>query len=77
MQRIVGAENAITLVQQFSQLHGYLEHWLLPIDKKLLHNFLDKTLSYVFDLLKPIFMYHSAHNKSPKCVVSWPKWNGT
>lgn len=56
MQRIVGVESAITLVTQFTQLRGYLEHILLLADRKPLNDFLDTTNSYITVLRRPVFM---------------------
>lgn len=55
-QRIVGVESCISLVQQYQQLSGYLEH-LLPIaHRKPLHDYLADTMAYIYDIRKPIFM---------------------
>lgn len=56
MQRVVGVESAITIVQQFTQLRGYLDHLLLPSDRKPLSDFLNETTAYITDLRKPIYM---------------------
>lgn len=55
-QRIVGVESCISLVQQLQQLKGYLEH-LLPIDNRgTLQSYLAETVSYIYDVRKPVFM---------------------
>ncbi|KAJ6638777.1 Syndetin [Pseudolycoriella hygida] len=56
LQRIVGVESCISLVQQFHQLRGYMEHLLPPNDRVALRDFLDTTIEYINDLRKPIFM---------------------
>lgn len=56
MQRVVGVESAITIVQQFTQVRGYLDHLLLPNDRKPLSDFLNDTTGYITDLRKPIYM---------------------
>lgn len=56
VHRIVGVESAVTLVQQFSQLRGYLTHLLMPNNRDPLQHFLENTSAYIKDLRKPIFM---------------------
>lgn len=54
--RVVATESAITLVQQFGQIRGYLEHLLLPNDSKFLATFFHDTTSYLLELRKPIYV---------------------
>lgn len=56
MQRIVGVESAITLVMQFAQLRGYLEHILSNADRKPLNDYLTSTAAYIKALRKPVYM---------------------
>lgn len=56
MPRIVGIETAITLVQQFAQIRGYLEHLLSPNDHKPLTSYFAETPAYLVELRKPIYM---------------------
>lgn len=56
VQRIVGVESCISLVQQFNQLRSYMEHLLPPNDRLALRDFLDTTTEYINDLRKPVFM---------------------
>lgn len=56
VQRIVGVESSISLVQQFNQLRSYMEHLLPSNDRVALRDFLDITTEYITDLRKPIFM---------------------
>lgn len=56
LSRIVGAESAITLVQQFAQIRDYLEHLLLPNDSQFLSAFFDEMNVNLLELRKPIYM---------------------
>lgn len=78
MQRIVGVESAITLVQQFAQLRGYLEHILLSAERKPLSDYLDLTPAYIKALRKPVFMCVTARTidlQSVLTVMGKVKWD--
>lgn len=55
-KRIVGVESCICLVQQFEELRGYLEYLSQNSELKPLENFFQETISYVYDLRKPVYM---------------------
>lgn len=55
-QRGVAVESAISLVQQFAQLRGYLSHLLPAVFRTPLVEYLSKTQEYIVDLRTPVFM---------------------
>lgn len=55
-QRGVAVESAISLVQQFAQLRGYLVHLLLIVFRQPLVEYLSRTQGYIMDLRTPVFM---------------------
>lgn len=56
MARVVGIEGAITIIQQFSQIRGYLEYLTSSYDQNLLEQFFDETQLYLQELRKPIYV---------------------
>lgn len=70
MQRIVGVESAITLVQQYAQLRAYLEHILLAAERKPLTDYLTSTSSYIKALRKPVFMCVTARTIDLQAVLA-------
>lgn len=61
-QRIVGVESCISLVQQFQQLRGYLEHLLPAANRQPLHSYLTNTSEYIYGIRKPVFMCVTARS---------------
>lgn len=70
MQRVVGVESAITLVQQFAQLRGYLEHILLTADRQPLNQYLEMTAAYITGLRKPVYMCVTARTIDLQMVLT-------
>lgn len=56
MARVVGVEGAITIVQQFAQIRGYLEYLISSNDQNPLEHFLYESQLYLPELRKPIYM---------------------
>lgn len=56
MARVVGVEGAITIVQQFAQIRGYLEYLISSNDQNPLERFLDESQLYLPELRKPVYM---------------------
>lgn len=55
-QRAVAVASACSLLAQFGQLRGYLNHLLPLAYRQPLHDYLQRTDAYVGDLHAPIFM---------------------
>lgn len=70
MQRVVGVESVITLVQQYSQLRGYLDHILLNADRKPMNDFIDSTSAYITALRRPIFICVTARTIDLQLVLT-------
>lgn len=54
--RVVGVEGAITIVQQFAQIRGYLEYLTSSNNNNQLESFLENTQLYLQKLRRPIYV---------------------
>ena len=70
MQRIVGVESSISLIQQFNQLRGYLEHLLPNANREPLYHYLKETNQYICDIRKPVFMCVTARTLDLQNVLT-------